>query len=305
MALFLLHFWWEKTKEASLSGEGHMTSEATIRRDPDSAVMEVSEATFQRDVVQRSYDVPVVIDFWAPWCGPCRTLGPTLEKLASEASGDWVLAKINVDENPRLAQAFGVQGIPAVKAVSEGKLVEEFTGALPESRVRAWLQGFIVDTDDAQPAALAEIDESDPQEAAARYRVALGDDPDNEDLKLALGRLLLFQRNAEGQALLGEIAPGSPHYARAQAMLTAADFFLADSSAAAASPIETRYLQAGTDVQAGHMEQALDDLLVIVGRDRGFRDDGARKAVLGILAALGDENPLAGEYRRKLANALF
>ena len=282
-----------------------MTSEATIRRDPDSAVIEVSEATFQRDVVQRSYDVPVIIDFWAPWCGPCRTLGPTLEKLAGEAAGDWVLAKINVDENPRLAQAFSVQGIPAVKAVSAGKLVEEFTGALPESRVRAWLQGFIVDADGVQPEALGEIDESDPQEAAARYRVALGDDPDNEDLKLALGRLLLFQRSAEGQALLGEIAPGSPHYARAQAMLAATDFFLADSSAAAASPAETRYLQAGSDVQAGRTEQALDDLLVIVGRDRGFRDDGARKALLGILAALGDDDPLTGEYRRKLANALF
>jgi len=107
------------------------------------AVLEVTEATFGADVVDRSRQVPVVVDLWAEWCAPCRQLGPVLEKLAAEASGSWVLAKVDVDANPRLAQALQVQGIPAVKAVVNGELVAEFTGALPEAQVRAWLAQFV------------------------------------------------------------------------------------------------------------------------------------------------------------------
>lgn len=269
-------------------------------------VIDVNTENFQRDVVDRSRQQPVVVDLWAPWCQPCRTLGPTLEKLAAEAQGAWLLAKVNVDENPQISQMFGVQGIPAVKAVWQERLVDEFTGALPESQVRAWLKRFLPAA--AAPAApaedLAALEASDPREAAARYRVLLAEQPTDE-LRLALGRLLLLQGSEEALALLGEIAPGSPAHSRAQGMLSYPEFFLSAADAAAEGPSGAAYAQAAADARAGRHAEAAQALLGIVARDRGFRADAGRKALLALLATLGDENPLASEYRRKLSALLF
>ncbi|HVF21363.1 MAG TPA: tetratricopeptide repeat protein [Mycobacteriales bacterium] len=129
-----------------------------------SAVLDVTEASFGVDVVERSRQVPVVVDLWAEWCAPCRQLGPVLEKLAVEAAGAWVLAKVDVDANPRLAQALGVQGIPAVKAVVDGELVAEFTGALPEAQIRAWLAQLVPA---ASPAAAPPAEPAPDEEPAA------------------------------------------------------------------------------------------------------------------------------------------
>lgn len=285
-----------------------MTSPATTRREPAPVVIEVSEATFQQDVVERSQQAPVVIDFWAPWCGPCRTLGPILEKLANEANGAWTLAKVNVDENPRLAQAFRVQGIPAVKAVSQGKLVDEFTGALPESRVRAWLKGFVAEGGPVVEEDLAAMEQTNPREAIARYRAALAQDPTNGDAALRLGRVLLLHGDAEGAMVLGSIREGSPQYATAQTILPLAEFLeLGEHAQAPSEPGSSaaRYQRAAVLACQSNYAEAMDTLLEIVARDRSFGEDGARKTLLALLAILGDEHPLVGTYRRKLANALF
>lgn len=266
------------------------------------ASRDVTEQTFQQDVIERSQQVPVVIDFWAPWCGPCRTLGPTLEKLAREANGAWVLAKVNVDENPRLAQAFRVQGIPAVKAVVGGKLADEFTGALPESQVRAWLQRFVQASGGAFDD-LEELATTNPAEAAARYRVVLGSDPTNEQALFGLGTLLLRSGEDEAAALLAEIPATSPLAGRAQA---AADLLpLVQAAGSATEGAAGQYAHAGALVRQGNDEAALDALLLMVQRHRSYNNDAARKAMLALLALLGDEHPLVGPYRRNLASALF
>ncbi|MBO9339725.1 MAG: tetratricopeptide repeat protein [Chloroflexus sp.] len=267
------------------------------------AVIDVSEATFEREVLQRSQTVPVVIDFWAPWCGPCRVLGPTLERLAREADGAWVLAKINVDENPRLAQMFRVQGIPAVKAVYQGKIVDEFTGALPESQVRAWLKRIVPDRNADLLAMAQALEATNPAEAIARYRLILGQDPKNETALFNLGRLLTLRGDPEGITTLKQVPAGSPFGGRAIAGLAIADLVSAPTEPAEGS--EGLYRQAAAAVRNGDYTTAIEHLLTLVGRDRAFRDDGARKALLGLFALLGDDHPLVGPARRRLANLLF
>jgi putative thioredoxin len=279
------------------------------------AVIEVDERNFNEEVLGRSHEVPVVVDFWAPWCGPCRVLGPILERLAAEANGAFVLAKVNVDHNQRLAIAYQVQGIPAVKAFRDGQVVDEFTGALPESRVRAWLQRLTPAPADRLAAEAAALEARDPQAAAERYRAALAADTTHAASLFGLGRLLAARSDPEGIELLRKVPPGTPFYARAQAWLTLAELFTAASEAdpralaerIAHDPndLEACYRLAAVYTREQRYADALAQLLAIVERDRAFRDDGARRAMLALFEILGDQDPLVAEYRRKLANALF
>jgi putative thioredoxin len=268
-------------------------------------VFDVTEATFEREVLLRSREVPVVVDFWAPWCGPCRTLGPTLERLATEAKGAWLLAKLNTDENQRVAAAFRIQSIPAVKAFRDGKIAAEFVGALPEGQVRTWLKQFVEERGDTAQAAIAALEASDPQRAIALYRQLLEKDPKNVAAFFSLGRLLFMQGDPEGEGLLKHVPSGTPQYAQAQALLPLSDFFAVLDEPEHSGELEARYRHAAHDLRERRYQQAMDELLAIVARDRGFREDGARKALLGAFALLGDDNPLVAHYRRKLANTLF
>jgi putative thioredoxin len=291
-----------------------VTAQTHINRGAGGAVFDVNEAGFKEQVIERSRQTPVVVDFWAPWCGPCRTLGPTLERLAGEAKGAWLLAKLNVDNNQRLSQMFRVQGIPAVKAFRDGKVVDEFTGAIPESQVRAWLKRFLPAPSDSLVEAAAAMEAHDPAEAIARYRLALGDDPSDEGALLALGRLLVQQGEPEGVETLEQIATGSPFHAKAQAWIALADMFagatrktptrLTQQVATNPADMEARYQLAAQDIRERRYADAVAQLLAIVGRDRAFRDDGARKALIALFETLGDD-PLVAQSRRQLANLLF
>lgn len=285
-----------------------------LNKGANGAVVDVDERNFQQEVLERSREVPVVVDFWAPWCGPCRTLGPILERLAGEANGGFVLAKVNVDNNPRLAQAFGVQGIPSVKAVRDGKLVDEFTGALPESQVRAWLQRLVPAPGASQLDEAAALEVLNPQQAAARYQAILQKEPQNPAALLGLGRLLLANGDAKGSELLKQVPAGTPAYSEAQAWLNLTAFMEQASgtpaeltAAVAANPadLHARYQLAAHAVRAGQYETAIEQLLAIVARDRNFEDDAGRRMLLAICDALGNENPLVVAARRKLANLLF
>ena len=276
-----------------------------------SNVSDVDTAGFNQQVIERSHEVPVVVDFWAEWCGPCKTLGPTLERLTDEAGGSFELAKIDVDQNQELASQMGVQGIPTVVAFKDGVPVSQFTGALPEAKVKEWLAEFLPNPmDDFVVAADDLADHGRTEEAAEMYRKVLEADATHEDAAVALASILMEAGDTEAALAVLEPVPSSVGVDRVRAAARlggVVDSSVGDlESRLAEDPDndETRIDLAKALIAGQDYERGLDLLLEVVSRKEDH-SDGARATMIDVFELLGPESPITQEYRRLLANALF
>jgi putative thioredoxin len=254
------------------------------------AVIDVTEATFQTEVLERSLTTPVVIDFWAEWCGPCKQLSPVLEKLAVEGGGSWVLAKVDVDANPRLAQMFRVQGIPMVYAVVGGQPVDAFTGVMPEAQLREWLGAILkaggVPLEEPGDPHLDAADDAlmsgDLDAAEQAYKKILGEKPNDMVAEAGLAQVGLLRR-VEG------VDP--------RAAL--------DAAAAAPDDLEAQTRAADVEVLSGRAEDGYGRLVDFIRRSSGEDKEAARRHLVSLFTVAGPDDPAVAAARRRLATALF
>ena len=272
-------------------------------------LIDVSQADFPHAVIDESRRRPVVVDFWAEWCGPCKVLGPLLERLAAEGAGSWLLAKVDVDQNQALAQQFGIQGIPTVVAFRDGQVVNRFTGALGEPQVRSFIDSIVpTELDLAAIEAEAAYDRGDVGLAESGFRAVLERDPAHETAGLGLATILL-DRNDAPTAL--EILAKLPRSEDVRRMESAARLWsdagdvesLAAAAETSGSP-EDRLAYAKALSVNGDAAAAMEILVDLVG-ERGEHAEDARVALLDLFEVLGNDHALVGTYRRRLASALF
>jgi putative thioredoxin len=274
-------------------------------------IYDVTTAEFQQEVLLKSRDVPVLVDFWAEWCGPCKTLSPLLERMTDDATGTFLLAKVDVDANPELSAQFGVQSIPTVVAIVSGKEVNRFSGALPETSIQTFIDSVMPSELDLMvDEARSVLISGDTVAAEHILKQALDIQSDHQDAGTSLAALLIDKgETEEAMIVLGKLVP-DPDVDRLQGAArlrnaSGTDISVLEAAVQASPDDDAAQLElAGALAARDEYEPALDRMLAVV-RKSGEHKEDARLAMVDIFGVLGAEHPLTSSYRRQLASALY
>lgn len=277
----------------------------------------ITAEDFQSLVIDNSFKQPVLVDFWAEWCNPCQALMPVLSKLAEEYKGAFILAKVNSDEQKELAAHAGVRSLPTVKLFIDGKIVNEFMGALPEAEVRKFLDPYIrSETDQVVNDAMQAYSEGREQDALQMLNTALANDPNNASLKINIAKLVANQEDFDSaMALIDTLSVEEKEQPEVKEIMVRIKLANQLKDAGDPKELEQRLHDNPDDLEAllqmanyltasGQYEAAMEMLLKIMQKDRKFRDDAGRTGLIDIFELLGNENPLVKSYRRKMFTLL-
>jgi putative thioredoxin len=275
-------------------------------------ILEATDADFEFTVLARSREIPVVVDFWAPWSQPSQTLNPILEKIADEAQGAFLLAQVNVDDNPTLAARYSVQGLPSIKVFHDGTVVDQFTGPQPEAKVREFIRKVApTGADLAREAARSLLATRHWAQAEESYRQVFSAQPQDSGAALGLVKSLLAQgKGCEADSILQDFPGSNNDYVIAEKLKPLADLLcevepadppLADAEA----DLDPLYYNAGRLLARGQWEAGLDGLLETLRRNKRYRKGAPKDVILGLFELMGEDDPRTHTYRQELASVLF
>jgi putative thioredoxin len=250
---------------------------------------------FQREVIDRSYEMPVVVDFWAPWCAPCRVLGPVIEQIAAEQAGQWDLVKVNTEDQPDISDQYAIRSIPNVKIFYRGEVIDEFSGALPRNTILAWLKDTL-----PKPGLLALdklLEEKEVPEVADLEMLA-AQFPETPEINIVWSQLILWDAPEKVHGILEFIKMGTPYYDKAGSLRDIASFLLHASD-------DLKVNEVRTLMKNGSLDLALPEMIAILGKDSKAMEGLLAKAAIGIFNTLGTQHPLTKTYRKQLDMVLW